>query len=337
MPISSVFCLYSLCFLLLLARAQHTTYIEPVHRFIPKITGSINNNDTLEFRSASPTPIIAESSSSSSRTLYTNDGHSSGTPSGIAAANSWEDLNNGVFPQRNEEYPEPVFSQFIPSIQRPPARVEKPVISAELPAQEWLVSGFDWVENNYFYSSNVEYGRPSYVVDKDLGSQVHLTFDKTETTTHKPCFIVFNLRKGYSIAALRLRPSWSNGPKQVALSFSAFITGPWAQATIADVAGADGGSYMMERWQGKVVQGYRDHNLKTTIEFDAGFRLNGRFLRLDILDVWEGVYGKTQAVLKEVEFYGQALQTSLALGEERLCAWPTVYDDVLSKCNYLNT
>ena len=266
----------------------------------------------------------------SSRTLYTNDGHSSGTPSGKTSSHSWEDLDGGVFPQRNEEYPEPVFSQFIPSIQRPPPRVEKPVISAELPAQEWLVSGFDWVENNYFYSSNVEYGRPSYVVDKDLGSQVHLTFDTT-----KPCFIVFNLRKGYSIAALRLRPAWSNGPKRVALSFSAFITGPWAEATVADVSGTDGGSYMMERWQGKVTQGYREHNLKTTIAFDAGFRLNGRFLRLDVLDVWEGVYGKSQAIIKEVEFFGEALTTSLALGEERLCAWPTVYDDALSRCAYL--
>jgi hypothetical protein len=71
------------------------------------------------------------------------------------------------------------------------------------------------------------------------------------------------------------------------------------------------------------------------IAFDAGFRLNGRFLRLDVLDVWEGVYGKSQAIIKEVEFFGEALTTSLALGEERLCAWPTVYDDALSRCAYL--
>ena len=268
---------------------------------------------------------------------------------------SWEDVDGGVFPQRNEEYPEPVFSQFLPSIQKPPPRVDKPAISAEMPALEWLVSGDDWVENNYFYSSNVEYGRRSYVVDKDLGSQVHLSFDPL-----KPCFLVFNLRKGillvsshpvltlyftnnsftflklgYSIAAVRLRPAWSNGPRVVALSFSAFITGPWAKATTSDVAGTDGGSYMMERWQGKVTQGYRDHNLKTTVVFDAGFRLNGRFLRLDVLDVWEGVYAKTQAVIKEVEFFGEALTTSLALGEERLCAWPTRFSEILEKCAYL--
>ena len=63
--------------------------------------------------------------------------------------------------------------------------------------------------------------------------------------------------------------------------------------------------------------------------------MNGRFLRLDVLDVWEGVYGKSQAIIKEVEFFGEALTTSLALGEERLCAWPTVYDDALSRCAYL--
>lgn len=242
-------------------QAYHN-YVDPVRRFNVKVTGPLNTEATI-------TPPKAYTRNpnmkNNSRTLYSNDGHSSGTPSGKISKNSWEDLNGGVFPQRNEEYPEPVFSQFLPSIQKPPPRVEKPAISAEMPALEWLVSGDDWVENNYFYSSNVEYGRPSYVVDKDLGSQVHLSYD-----TSKPCFIVFNLRKGFSIAALRLRPAWSNGPRVVALSFSAFITGPWALATTSDVAGTDGGSYMMERWQGKVTQGYRDHNLKTTIAFDAG-------------------------------------------------------------------
>ena len=82
------------------------------------------------------------------------------------------------------------------------------------------------------------------------------------------------------------------------------------------------------------MQGYRNHNLKTTIEFPAGFSLNGRFIRLDILDVWSGVYAKDQAVIKEIEFFGEALVTSLALGEERLCAWPTEYDDVLERCAY---
>ena len=112
----------------------------------------------------------------------------------------------------------PVFASRLPSIQRPPPRVEKPIISAQLPAQEWLVSGNNWVENSGYYASAVEYGRPSYVVDKDLGSQVHMTFKENE-----PCFLVFNLRKGYSISALRIRSSWSNGPKRVSLSFSAFI------------------------------------------------------------------------------------------------------------------
>ena len=93
----------------------------------------------------------------------------------------------------------------------------------------------------------------------------------------------------------------------------------------------------MERWQGKVIQGYRDHNLKTTIQFKKGFKLNGRFLRLDILDVWSGVYGKTQAVIKEIEFFGEALVTSLALGEERLCAWPTVYDETAERCTYVGS
>ena len=105
---------------------------------------------------------------------------------------------------------------------------------------------------NYFYSSLVEYGRPEYLVDKDLGSQVHLKYTEGE-----PCWFVFNLRKAYQIAALRLRPAWSNGPKKVRLSFSAFLTGPWAVAAESEVDGREGGSYIMERWQGKVTQGYR--------------------------------------------------------------------------------
>ena len=78
----------------------------------------------------------------------------------------------------------------------------------------------------------------------------------------------------------------------------------------------------------------QDHNLKTTIAFPAGFRLNGRFLRLDVLDVWEGVYGKSQVVLKEVEFFGEILVTSLANGEEKLCAWPTTYKEDVERCTY---
>ena len=65
-------------------------------------------------------------------------------------------------------------------------------------------------------------------------------------------------------------------------------------------------------------------------------RLNGRFLRLDVLDVWFGVYEKSQAVIKEVEFFGEVLVTSLANGEERLCAWPTVFDEELDRCAYLD-
>ena len=40
------------------------------------------------------------------RTLYTNDGHANNAHSGHIAPNSWEDLDGGVFPQRNYEYPE---------------------------------------------------------------------------------------------------------------------------------------------------------------------------------------------------------------------------------------
>ena len=82
----------------------------------------------------------------SSRTLYSNDGHSSSSHSDTSSSNSWEDLDGGIFPQRNQDFPEPIFSQFLPSIQRPPQRVALPAISAELPALEWLVSG-NWVEN----------------------------------------------------------------------------------------------------------------------------------------------------------------------------------------------
>ena len=82
----------------------------------------------------------------SSRTLYSNDGHSSSSHSDTSSSNSWEDLDGGIFPQRNQDFPEPIFSQFLPSIQRPSKRVALPAISAELPALEWLVSG-NWVEN----------------------------------------------------------------------------------------------------------------------------------------------------------------------------------------------
>jgi len=52
--------------------------------------------------------------------------------------------------------------------------------------------------------------------------------------------------------------------------------------------------------------------------------------------VWFGVYEKSQAVIKEVEFFGEMLVTSLANGEERLCAWPTVFDEELDRCAYLD-
>tara|TARA_B100000795_G_scaffold146568_1_gene109816 strand:+ start:672 stop:1340 length:669 start_codon:yes stop_codon:yes gene_type:complete len=177
----------------------YSDYVEPVHRYNVKITGKLNKStETMPPKKInrypinnSPDPSLDPSHPSKKRELYTNDGHHSGTPSGELSKYSWEHLDKGVFPQRNEDYPEPVFSQNLPSIQKPPARVDKPAISAEMPSLEWLVSGDDWVENNYFYSSNVEYGRRSYVVDKDLGSQVHLSFDPS-----KPCFLVFNLRKG---------------------------------------------------------------------------------------------------------------------------------------------
>ena len=118
--------------------------------------------------------------------------------------------------------------------------------------------------------------RASYVVDKDLGSQVHMTFKENE-----PCFLVFNLRKGYSISALRIRSSWSNGPKRVSLSPAVY---QWTVGALHDSRRRRHrrGQLHYGRWQGKVVQGYRNQNLKTTIQFRKGFKLNGRFLRLDI-------------------------------------------------------
>ena len=95
----------------------------------------------------------------------------------------------------------------------------------------------NWVENNYFYSSQVVYGFPSYVVDKDLGSQLHLHFEEK-----RECYIVFNLRKAYQMAGVRISRAWSNGPKRVKLSFSAFLTGPWALAAESDVDGVEDGA-----------------------------------------------------------------------------------------------
>jgi hypothetical protein len=286
-----------------------------------------NDHSVHRQRTAEAIASANELSNTKKRNLYTNDGHwsssSSGQHSGHQAPNSWEDQDGGIFPQRNDDFPEPKFSQNLPSIQKPKPRVEIPIISAEQPDLEWLVSGN--------YSSQVVYGFPSYVVDKDLGSQLHLHFEEK-----RECYIVFNLRKAYQMAGVRISPAWSNGPKRVKLSFSAFLTGPWALAAESDVDGVEDGAYVMERWQGKVTQGYRNHNLKTTINFPAGFRLNGRFLRLDVLDIWSGVYEKSQAVIKEVEFFGEALVTSLANGEERLCAWPTVYSEEDARCIYLD-
>jgi len=166
---------------------NHPEYTEPVRRSIPKMK-PISQAPTVSANHNQP------------RKLYSNDGHwsstASGTHSGKTASNSWEDQNGGVFPQRNEDFPEPKRSQKLPSIQKPPPRSAIPVISAQQPSLQWLVSG-NWVENNHYYSSNVVYGFPSYVVDKELGSQVHLTYEEG-----KECWLVFNLRKAYQMAGV---------------------------------------------------------------------------------------------------------------------------------------
>ena len=73
---------------------SYSDYVEPVHRYNVKITGKLNQStETMPPKKInryptrinnSPDPSLDPShpSKERERTLYTNDGHSSGTPSG---------------------------------------------------------------------------------------------------------------------------------------------------------------------------------------------------------------------------------------------------------------
>ena len=122
---SGPFLLKLLLCLLLVADAadaslpQGVVFTEPILRSIPIVTGKLNATAAKAAReSATGRQTVdklgprqsniehGETHSKESRTLYTNDGHSNRMHSGHVAPNSWEDLDQGVFPQRNYEYPE---------------------------------------------------------------------------------------------------------------------------------------------------------------------------------------------------------------------------------------
>ena len=95
----------------------NTAFAEPILRSIPIITGSVD--------AAAPTAtgreqVVKEAweedddrgdqektkPGMDGRTLYSNDGHANMNHNGHISPHSWQDLDGGVFPQRNEEYPE---------------------------------------------------------------------------------------------------------------------------------------------------------------------------------------------------------------------------------------
>lgn len=235
--------------------------------------------------------------------------------------------SDSVYPQRNEEYPIPVFARYLPRVKAPEARVEQIVITGQVPEMAWLVSSTDWAPGGTGYNSEIIFGAASYAVDGDMLSQVHLKFDGVLST-----FIIFNLFKAHQIAGIRVRPAWSNGPRKIKIFYSSLAAGPWYFAAEAEVAGKNGGSYIMERWNGKVVEGYRDHDLRTTITFPAGRLVSATFFKLEVLSVYEGVYAKGQAVIKELEFYGQELITPLNAATLRQCPWGTLFNEETGRC-----
>ena len=93
---------------------ESVTFTEPILRSIPIVTG------TLDARVQSETGrdrVVEEEDGDKvgqektnrrleGRALYTNDGHGNMNNNGHISPHSWQDLDGGVFPQRNEEYPE---------------------------------------------------------------------------------------------------------------------------------------------------------------------------------------------------------------------------------------
>ena len=95
------------------ALSAGVTFTEPILRSIPVVTGSV---DAPVPSVTGRAPVLEEEEGGAGqeksnrgpagRALYTNDGHDSGLNDGHISPHNWQDLDGGVFPQRNEQYPE---------------------------------------------------------------------------------------------------------------------------------------------------------------------------------------------------------------------------------------
>ena len=144
-------------------------------------------------------------------------------------------------------------------------------------------------------------------MDGNLDTRVHL---KMSSDT----WILFDLQKSHSITGFRIYPAWSNGPKRVKIQFAGRESGPFIDAAEFEVGGEDGGAYVVVRWQGKIMQGYRNEGLQTSKFFDAGIVPKGRYFRLFIINAWSGKYGKA---VEEVEFQSKLLLQKSSFSEGR--------------------
>ena len=240
------------------------------------------------------------------------------------------------YPMRNELYRRPLPPQKLSSVQAEQERVEKPVIVARTPFFAFLVRNPVWVIS----STEVMAGHPRLTSDGDMETRVHLQMfpDHPE----KEVYISFDLGKTYNVEGLRVYPAWTSGPKDVRFSFSGRPGGPWITATEFTVEGEDGGSYIQTRWQGKEEQGYRNLDLMTEVNFreELGYVPAARFFRLFVLSAYSGAYDddtrlpkeQTQAVIKEIQFYGALLLLGMTDADTRICSYGMEYDEVQKAC-----
>lgn len=235
------------------------------------------------------------------------------------------------FPQRNKLFPRVAVIRRLPTLEERPPRIAIPVITSEVQQYRWLVSKAGWKAT--LPEPNKLWGEGKLLIDGNLDTRVHL---KMSSDT----WVLFDLQKSHSITGFRIYPAWSNGPKKVKIQFAGRESGPFIDAAEFDVDGEDGGSYVVVRWQGKEMQGYRNEGLQTSKFFDAGIVPKGRYFRLFIISSWTGVYGKEtegggvpeQVVLTEVQFYGRQIQLGLTGIDREACSYGYIYNRDTGEC-----
>ena len=239
------------------------------------------------------------------------------------------------YPQQNRLYPRVAVVRRLPVLEERPPRIAIPVITSEVQQYRWLVSKAGWKAT--LPKENKLWGDGKLLIDGNLDTRIHL---KMSSDT----WILFDLQRSHSITGFRIYPAWSNGPKRVKIQFAGRESGPFIDAAEFEVDGEDGGAYVVVRWQGKIMQGYRNEGLQTSKFFDAGIVPRGRYFRLFIINAWSGKYGKAvegggvpeQVVITEVQFFGRQIQLALTGIDREACSYGYIYNKDNGECQLLS-